>query len=526
VSRLNAVRSQAKSQGRRPTGGSRPAHRSLALAASAIAVALGPWYLLERLRSVSGGGPFAYVFLAAELLAWFQLTVTSILLSRASWRTRPAPPPRGISVDVFVTVCGEPLEMVAATVRAALGIRYPHCTYVLNDGRVAGLTDWAHVERMSRELGVTCFTRKEGNANKAGNLNYALARTSGDFVVTIDADHVSTPDLLESALGWFADARVGFVATRQAFAVERDDPFYNSEHFFYDYLQPAKDRDGAAFSCGNGSLYRRNALDSIGGFSEWNLVEDLHTSYCLHAAGWRSVYHPVAVTIGSAPVVRAVYLKQRMRWAVDSLRLLLFDSPLWKPGLTMPQRIQYLHTTSFYLFAAVLTVFLIAPALSGVFGLGLKRAGTGVDPLLATSYVVALAAFLWAHAGDPGPQRILQAHLFAAPVYLLAIAYAMLGRRPDPSPTEKRRIRTTSGLVVLPSLILASLLGAIVSLPMIRADLQPPFGELAWATFIAMLLVGPLVTTNPNPRVARRNRRIGRIAVLALGAVSCIAVFP
>ena len=34
--------------------------------------------------------------------------------------------------------------------------------------------------------------------------------------------------------------------------------------------------------------YRRDALVRIGGFSEWSLVEDLHTSIRLHAAGARA----------------------------------------------------------------------------------------------------------------------------------------------------------------------------------------------------------------------------------------------
>ncbi|HEX2362587.1 MAG TPA: glycosyltransferase [Jiangellaceae bacterium] len=144
---------------------------------------------------------------------------------------------------------------------------------------------WAEVDELARGLGVECLTRRDGPAGKAGNLKSALRRTSGEFVLTIDADHLAHPDFLDDTLGWFTESDVAFVATPQAFQVEADDPFNNAERFFYDFLRPAKDRDSAAFSCGNGSVYRRGALADIGGFSEWNLVEDLHTSYCLHAAG-------------------------------------------------------------------------------------------------------------------------------------------------------------------------------------------------------------------------------------------------
>jgi cellulose synthase (UDP-forming) len=61
-----------------------------------------------------------------------------------------------------------------------------------------------------------------------------------------------------------------------------------------------------------------------------------------------------------------VYLKQRLRWAIDSVRLLVFDSPLLKPGLSLAQRIQCVHTTSFYLFAAMLNIFLLGPVAMGL----------------------------------------------------------------------------------------------------------------------------------------------------------------
>lgn len=501
----------------------RPRRVRAARVISVVAVVAGIPYLWSRYSGVSGSGVAAYMFFAAECVAWMQLTLTTVLLGRAVWRSQPPPPPDGPAADVLVTVCGEPLSMVERTVQAALAIRYPHKTYVVNDGRRAGLADWAEVDQLARRLGVECLTRRDGPAGKAGNLNSALRRTSGEFVLTIDADHVAHPDFLDDTLGWFTDSGVAFVATPQAFQVDADDPFNNAERFFYDFLQPAKDRDSAAFSCGNGSVYRRCALAHIGGFSEWNLVEDLHTSYCLHAAGWRSVYHPRPLTVGSAPAISAVYLKQRMRWAIDSVRLLVFDSPIRKPGLTLAQRIQYVHTTSFYLFAAMLNIFLLAPVMMGLFGAEFSRPGESVNGSLVGIYLAGVAGFLWAHAGRGGLSQILQGHFFAAPVYLLAAACALLGRHPDSAPTEKRRMRSSSRLVLLPAVVFAGLVATIVTVlssgPLTPADL----GNLAWATLFALLLVGPLTTTSPDARTARVIRRAARAGVLVVLGVSVLA---
>ena len=66
-------------------------------------------------------------------------------------------------------------------------------------------------------------------------------------------------------------------------------------------MQAGKDTDNAAFSCGSGVIYRRKALEEIGGFSTWNLVEDVHTSMLLHDRGWRSIYYNYPLTKGTAP---------------------------------------------------------------------------------------------------------------------------------------------------------------------------------------------------------------------------------
>jgi hypothetical protein len=58
-----------------------------------------------------------------------------------------------------------------------------------------------------------------------------------------------------------------------------------------------------------------------------------------------------------------------------------------------------------------------------------------VNGSLVGIYLAAVAGFLWAHAGRGGLSQILQGHFFAAPVYLLAAACALLGRHPDSAPT-------------------------------------------------------------------------------------------
>lgn len=91
-------------------------------------------------------------------------------------------------------------------------IRYPHETYVLDDG------NRPEVAELARELGCHYLARPTREHAKAGNLNYGLQHSSGEFVAVLDADHVPVPEFLDRLLGYFSDERVAFVQAPQEFA--------------------------------------------------------------------------------------------------------------------------------------------------------------------------------------------------------------------------------------------------------------------------------------------------------------------
>ena len=493
----------------------------LARGISFLVVAAGLRYLWERWPGVGGTSPFGIAFYAVECVAFCVLTLSAVLLARVGRRAwRPPGAPFG-SLDVFVTVCGEPPAMVERTLVAALAIEYPHRTYLLNDGRLAGMDGWDEIDRLAHRYGVQCFTRDSGRPGKAGNLNHALRRTSGDFVATIDADHLASADLAAETLGYFVDSRTAFVCTSQLFQTSGGDVLNNREPLFYRFLQPAKDADSSAFSCGNGTVYRRSALESVAGFSEWNLVEDLHTSYVLHAAGWKSVYHAAPVTVGSAPQTASVFLRQRLRWATDSTRLLTRDSPLFKPGLSVMQRLHYLHTTSYYLLAGLQLCFLVGPPLTVFLGVPIFNTGAaGPYALAAVPYFAALMAFLAVHGDRGGSLPIVQSALFSAPVYVLAAVRAIFGMRPDSRPTEKARQRWFSALLVPQLCVFAALGGTIVFAALREAETSVV--AVFWAAVMAFLLAGPLSAVNARPALERalRGTMRGGIVLVAVIAVS------
>lgn len=338
--------------------------RLLAQGFSLLTLLSGLGYLAWLVWSLDPTHPIVGgLFLAAEIgaLILFITTATS------NWTLR-FKRPEGLEVegdydvDLFVTVCGEPLSIVRRTLEAAAEIRPVGDLklHVLDDG---GSDD---VKALAEELGFHYISRAEAGveqqSGKAGNLNFGLERSENPFVLVLDVDQIAEPDLLEVIAGYMRFDDVGFVQTKQSYFVQDGDPFFNHDAGFYDAVQLSFDADDTVISCGSGVLYRREALEDIGGFAEWNVVEDLTTSYELHSNGWKSFYYPYAKSKGMAPDTIQDFYKQRSGWALDTMRLFFWDNPLFKDGLSWKKARDYLVISVSYLTSGFLIpIFFLVP---------------------------------------------------------------------------------------------------------------------------------------------------------------------
>jgi cellulose synthase (UDP-forming) len=194
--------------------------------------------------------------------------IDSLLFGLTMWRLRrrgdPGPPPQGATVDIFITTYNEPIEMVMDTARAALRVRYPHTTWILDDG------DRPELAQVAEQHGIGYLTRTESWVDKprhakAGNLNNALLQTDGEFILILDADQVPEPEILDRTLGYFEDELMALVQTPQYFVnVPPNDPLGSQAPLFYGPIQQGKDGWNAAFFCGSNAVLRREALMQLG----------------------------------------------------------------------------------------------------------------------------------------------------------------------------------------------------------------------------------------------------------------------
>ena len=300
------------------------------------------------------------------------------------------------TVDLFITVVNEPIEILKRTVVGCLKQDYPRDkfnVYILDDGRRD------EIRALAQSVGCRYLRREDHAHAKAGNLNHALAYSSGELIAVFDVDHVPVGKFLRETVGCFQDPKVAFVQTPHHFYnpdifqrnLQLESRLKNEQALFFRTLQVGRDRHNSAFFAGSGGLFRRSHLLEIGGFQTQTITEDLHTSVRLHARGYKSCYLNKVLSAGLMPETFEGYLKQRTRWAIGSLQMMFRDNPLTIRGLTLAQRFDYLGSVFYFFLGPPRIICLIAPLFALVLNLSPLRTDTTLLINFFFSYYVASA---------------------------------------------------------------------------------------------------------------------------------------
>ena len=291
------------------------------------------------------------------------------------------------TVDIFVPSYNESIDIVAPTLAAAKRIYYPAGklnVFLLDDGgtdakvnsnnpatAARALKRRQTMQALCRELDVHYLAREENQHAKAGNLNNGLAHSTGDLVVVFDADHVPAQNFLRETVGYFRDDKKLFLVQTPHFFLNPDPIERNLQaskmptenEMFYGLVQKGLDKWNAAFFCGSAAVLRREALEQVGGFHGSSITEDAESALELHSRGWNSLYVETPMVAGLQAEKFDAFITQRSRWCRGMVQILLLKTPLFKSGLSLPQRLSYLASSMFWLFPLSRMAFIFAPML-------------------------------------------------------------------------------------------------------------------------------------------------------------------
>jgi len=263
-------------------------------------------------------------------------------------------------VDIFLPICGEPIELLRNTWTAVADLIADYegeaRAYVLDDGP----SDEAR--SVSESLGFSYIRRPDRPAyKKAGNLRYAFARTSAEFLVILDADFAPRRDFLAETLPYMDDPAIAIVQTPQYFRSSAAQTWVERaagpiQEVFYRTVQVARNRFDAAICCGTSAVYRRSALEPQGGPTLIPYAEDVHTGLDVRRAGWSMTYLPINLSTGICPDNLDAFVRQQYRWCSGNVGI-VFSRRLWSVPMRFPARLAYISGFFYYAFTALLTFF-------------------------------------------------------------------------------------------------------------------------------------------------------------------------
>ena len=448
------------------------------------------WYFgwLLHPDRLDGATPFLYgILILAELFNLMQ--ALGFWWTCANERVRERKPAsQPTAVDVFIPTYKEPPEIVDLTVAAAVGLRGAEVrVHILDDGNDP------EMERLAARHGVGYITREEHTGAKAGNINNALKVTDAPFIAVFDSDHVADAAFLEATLGHMDDPKIAFVQTPQYYANTETGRIaaasWAQQALFFGAICRGKDGLDAVFCCGTNVLFRREALEGVGGFPTNSLTEDFELSIVMHENGWKSAYMPEVLARGLAPEDTAAYVSQQQRWARGCLsgipRALRAKLPLKKKA-------QYLLSGLYFLSGWTILIYMTFPVVR-LLGGGQPIGGIDAPEFLlhfVPYYAVALTTAALAGAGS----YTFAAFALAAAnfwIHCLATIYQVLRRSGSFVVTPKEGVAERQPRAVMPALVAVAVLVGVSIYGLAKSRDAATINNVSFAAFhVSVLLTG------------------------------------
>jgi cellulose synthase/poly-beta-1,6-N-acetylglucosamine synthase-like glycosyltransferase len=223
-------------------------------------------------------------------------------------------------ISVVVPAYNE-AKTIRSCLQSLMGLSYPDFEVVMVDD---GSTDQTF-EEASRCVGVKII--RQANMGKPSALNRGIRESTGEIVVTVDADTTLDRDaLFKVAQHFAADERVGAVAGDVK--VKRESTLINA-------MQSAEYATGinltrkgqSVLGCvmivpGPIAALRREAVEKVGFFSDDTFAEDFDITVKILKAGYRVEYEESSLAYTDAPKSIEDLVKQRRRWYRGMIQVL------------------------------------------------------------------------------------------------------------------------------------------------------------------------------------------------------------
>jgi cellulose synthase/poly-beta-1,6-N-acetylglucosamine synthase-like glycosyltransferase len=223
----------------------------------------------------------------------------------------------------------------------------------------------------ARGHNIRCLHREDRTGFKAGALEAGLRVASGEFIAIFDADFIPSADFLTKALPHFSSPKIGMVQARwghinQDYSLlTKIQSILLDAHFVLEH--GGRNRAGCFFNFnGTAGIWRREAIETAGGWQHDTLTEDLDLSYRAQLKGWQFLFLPDLVAPAEVPVEMNSFKSQQHRWAKGSIQTCMKLMPRillsQQPFSVKAEAFFHLSANFNYLLMSVLSI-LMFPAM-------------------------------------------------------------------------------------------------------------------------------------------------------------------
>lgn len=224
-------------------------------------------------------------------------------------------------VSVLIPAWNEEVGLIP-TIQSILKSSYRNIEIiVINDGS----TDQSHADmekfvadyRKHPTEGIDFLYHYQENAGKGVALNKGIHLSTGEIIVSIDADCVVHENTIEEFVTHFADesvmAAVGNVKVGNTNTIIGVTQYL--EFVFSFYFKKADSFFGSIYIIGGAAgAFRKSIFEEIGTYSDKNITEDIELTVRIQKAGMKIVYASNAIVYTEGASDIAGLRKQRIRW--------------------------------------------------------------------------------------------------------------------------------------------------------------------------------------------------------------------
>jgi cellulose synthase/poly-beta-1,6-N-acetylglucosamine synthase-like glycosyltransferase len=215
-------------------------------------------------------------------------------------------------------------RVIETLIDAACALEYPRDKLqilVLDDStdQTTALAAARVAHYADQGIDIAVIKRKSRKGYKAGNLAHGLQFATGEFLALFDADFVPPKDFLYQTIPCFSDREIGYLQTGIDYANRNASFLTRFQAMMMGHQQIVT--SGLNFESlmvslsGSSCVWRRNCLESLGGWRANTLTEDVDIGYRAQFSRWRYAYLRYVVSLSELPESMDAIRLQRHRWA-------------------------------------------------------------------------------------------------------------------------------------------------------------------------------------------------------------------